>query len=30
MPEHRLTPLIKRYAKILQQSRVITETFAIV
>jgi hypothetical protein len=30
MPEHRLTPLIKRYAEILQQSRVITETFAIV
>jgi hypothetical protein len=30
MPEHRLTPLINRYAKILQQSRVITETFAIV
>src|SRR3982751_618369 len=30
MPEHRLTPLIQRYAEILQQSRVITETFAIV
>ena len=30
MPEHRLTPLIKRYAEILQQSRVVTETFAIV
>ena len=30
MPEHRLTPLINRYAEILQQSRVITETFAIV
>jgi hypothetical protein len=29
MPEHRLTPLINRYAEILQQSRVITETFAI-
>jgi hypothetical protein len=30
MLEHRLTPLINRYAEILQQSRVITETFAIV
>src|SRR3954449_10143710 len=30
MPEHRLTPLINRYAEILQQARVITETFAIV
>jgi Transposase DDE domain len=30
MPEHRLTPLINRYAQILQQSRVVTETFAIV
>ena len=30
MPEHRLTPLINRYAEVLQQSRVITETFAIV
>jgi hypothetical protein len=30
MPEHRLKPLIQRYAEILQQSRVITETFAIV
>jgi hypothetical protein len=30
MPEHRLKPLIERYAEILQQSRVITETFAIV
>jgi hypothetical protein len=30
MPEHRLTPLINRYAEILQQSRVVTETFAIV
>jgi hypothetical protein len=29
MPEHRLMPLINRYAEILQQSRVITETFAI-
>jgi len=30
MPEHRLKPLIERYAEILQQSRVITETFTIV
>src|ERR671917_1776963 len=30
MPEHRLTPLINRYAEILQQSRVVTDTFAIV
>jgi hypothetical protein len=30
MPEHRLKPLIERYTEILQQSRVITETFAIV
>src|SRR4051812_31672049 len=30
VPEHRLTPLINRYAEILQQSRVITEAFAIV
>jgi hypothetical protein len=30
MPEHRLKPLIERYAEILQQSRVVTETFAIV
>jgi hypothetical protein len=30
MPEHRLNPLIQRYAEILQQSRVVTETFAIV
>src|SRR4051794_2077402 len=30
MPEHRLKPLIRRYAEILQQSRVVTETFAIV
>src|SRR4051812_38773720 len=29
MPEHRLKPLIQRYAEILQQSRVVTETFAI-
>jgi hypothetical protein len=30
MPEHRLKPLIQRYAEILQQSRVVTKTFAIV
>src|SRR3954449_4801247 len=30
MPEHRLTPLIERYAEILQQSRVVTETFTTV
>src|ERR687897_1072178 len=30
MPEHRLKPLIERYTEILQQSRVVTETFAIV
>ena len=30
MPEHRLKPLIQRYAEILQQSRVVTETFAII
>src|SRR3954451_9701286 len=30
MPEHRLRPLVEQYAKILQQSRVITEAFAIV
>ena len=30
MPEHRLKPLIQRYAEILQQSRVVTESFAIV
>jgi hypothetical protein len=30
MPEHRLKPLIQRYAEILQQSRVVTEAFAIV
>jgi hypothetical protein len=29
MPEHRLRPLVERYAEILQQSRVVTETFAI-
>ena len=29
MPEHRLKPLIQRYAEILQQSRVVTESFAI-
>ena len=30
MPEHRLKPLMKRYAETLQQSRVVTETFAII
>ena len=30
MPKHRLRPLVERYAEILQQSRVITETFTIV
>jgi hypothetical protein len=30
MPEHRLRPLAERYADILEQSRVVTETFAIV
>jgi hypothetical protein len=30
MPEHRLRPLVERYAEILQQSRVVTESFAIV
>ena len=30
MPEHRLRPLIKRYAKFLKQSRVASEIFAIV
>src|SRR3954463_10154781 len=30
MPEHRLKPLIQRYAEILQQSRAISETFAII
>src|SRR3954447_6885259 len=30
MPEHRLRPLVEQYAEILQQSRVVTETFAIV
>ena len=30
MPENRLKPLIERYAEILQQSRVVSETFAIV
>src|SRR5688500_12388697 len=30
MPEHRLRPLAERYANILEQSRVVTETFAIV
>ena len=30
MPEHRLRPLAEQYADTLQQSRVVTETFAIV
>jgi hypothetical protein len=30
MPEHRLKPLIERYAEILRQSRVVTETFTTV
>jgi hypothetical protein len=30
MPEHRLRPLIKRYAELLQQSRVFNDTFAVV
>src|SRR3954470_23293588 len=30
MPEHRLRPLVEQYADILEQSRVVTETFAIV
>ncbi len=29
MPEHRLKPLIERYAEILQHSRVVTEAFAV-
>ena len=28
MPEHRLRPLVERFAEILRQSRVITETFS--
>jgi hypothetical protein len=30
MPEHRLSPLIQRYAELLQQSRVFNDTFAVV
>ena len=30
MPEHRFTPLVERYAAVLQQSRVVSETFAII
>src|SRR4051795_7227140 len=30
MPEHRRRPLVEQYAEILQQSRVVTETFAII
>lgn len=29
MPEHRLAPLVQRFAEILQQSRAFTQTFAI-
>ena len=29
MPEHRLRPLIDRFAELLQQSRAFTETFAV-
>ena len=29
MPEHRLRPLVERYAELLQQSRVFTDTFAL-
>src|SRR5690349_5568910 len=30
MPEHRLRPLVERYAELLQQSRVFTDIFAVV
>jgi hypothetical protein len=30
MPENRLKPLVERYAELLHQSRVVSETFAIV
>ena len=30
MPEHRLRPLIQRYAELIQQSRVFNDTFAVV
>jgi DDE family transposase len=30
MPEHRLRPLMERYAELLQQSRVISDAFAII
>jgi hypothetical protein len=30
MPEPRLRPLVERYAKLLQQSRVVTKVFAII
>jgi hypothetical protein len=30
MPKHRLRPLLERYTEFLQQSRVVTETFAII
>ena len=29
MPEHRLRPLVERYAELLQQSRVFNDTFAL-
>jgi hypothetical protein len=29
MPEHRLKPLVDRFAELLQQSRAFTETFAV-
>ena len=29
MPEHRLKPFVDRYAELLQQSRVFTDTFAV-
>jgi hypothetical protein len=29
MPEHRLRPLVERYAELLQQSRVFSDTFAL-
>jgi hypothetical protein len=30
MPEHRLRPLMERYVELLQQSRVISDAFAII
>jgi hypothetical protein len=29
MPEHRLRPLVERFAEMMQQSRVFTDTFAV-